>query len=110
MLSVPLHASDAERRLYRQILQKRDRADIREVFPGEQAAALFQEAGVRDALEYAFAVLVTCPRIPQRKRGWQVRERAVRLINDDGRAVRPIRERRANRGRKRDTPVHGLFD
>ena len=69
MMAIALHAGDAQGCRHGEILGQRDRTEVGEIFAAEDcrqtgAAPLGEQAGVGDALENAFAILVAGAEVP----------------------------------------------
>ena len=115
-MPVALHAPDPEQRLHREVLQQRDRPDVRKILAahhpsrsGIRPAELGHAAGVRDALEHALAVLVAGPRITDFQRTSQAAGFRIRFVDDDRRSIGP-RAPIARRAVQRHVTMQRLLD
>ena len=95
-MPVALHVGDAQVGHEGQILHDRDGADRGQVLATEEKLLfrmlpleLLDQAGMRDALENAFAVLVARTAIAQVKRALEILRVAVRFVDDHARMSRP---------------------
>src|ERR687888_2398073 len=100
MMSVSLDMLDAKQRHHCQVLEQSHRAEVAQVLarqyhPGALPPPSFQQAGVGDAFDDAFAILVARSGVAEFEGTRQVPDRAVGLVDDQGRSVRPLARCRA---------------